>query len=335
MVPIGQIFSKISRTARKVAREVGKSVELIFRGEETELDKMMAEELSDPLMHIIRNAIDHGIEASQERRTKGKPASGRIVVNAYQKGNSVVIDVMDDGRGINADRIREVAASRGLIGEGVSIDQAKAFELLFTPGFSTAREVSGISGRGVGLDVVKKNIQELEGTVEILSEVGRGTTFRIALPITLAIIQALIVRAGGERFAIPLTAVDESLRIWPRDVQTIERKEVLTLRQATLPLLRLNDAFGMPDEKRAGSDDGKRFVVVTRSGEKVVGIVVDALVRQQEIVIKSVGDRLRAIPGIAGATEIGENEIILVIDIGSLVDQFGAGARESRVKSEG
>lgn len=337
MVPVGQIFSKISRTARKVAREVGKNVELVFRGEETELDKMIAEELSDPLMHIIRNAIDHGIEPTQERRTKGKPDAGRIVVDAYQKGNSVVIDITDDGRGINTDRIREVAVSRGLIGEIESIDQARAFELLFTPGFSTASAVSEISGRGVGLDVAKKNIQELEGNVEIISEVGRGTTFRIVLPITLAIIQALIVRAGGERFAIPLTAVEESLRIWPRDVRTIERKEVLTLRQATLPLLRLNDAFGLPDETREESDAGKRFVVVTRSGDKVVGIVVDALVRQQEIVIKSVGDRLRTIPGIAGATEIGENEIILVIDIGSLVDRFGAAAREARgrVKSEG
>jgi two-component system chemotaxis sensor kinase CheA len=337
MVPVGQIFSKISRTARKVAREVGKNVELVFRGEETELDKMMAEELSDPLLHIIRNAIDHGIESTQERRTRGKPDAGRIVITAYQKGNSVVIDITDDGQGINTDRIREVAVARGLIGKVESIDQARAFELLFTPGFSTATTVSGISGRGVGLDVAKKNIQELEGNIEIISEVGRGTTFRVVLPITLAIIQALIVRSGGERFAIPLTAVDESLRIWPRDVRTIERKEVLTLRQTTLPLLRLNDAFGLPDEARAESDAGKRFVVVTRTGDKVVGIVVDALVRQQEIVIKSVGDRLRTIPGIAGATEIGENEIILVIDIGSLVDHFGAAAREARgrVKSEG
>jgi two-component system chemotaxis sensor kinase CheA len=342
MVPVGQIFSKISRTARKVAREVGKNVELVFRGEETELDKMMAEELSDPLLHIIRNAIDHGIEPTQERRRQGKPDAGKIVITAYQKGNSVVIDITDDGRGINTVRVREVAIERGLIGKTESIDQARAFELLFTPGFSTATTVSGISGRGVGLDVVKKNLQELEGNVEIISEVGRGTTFRVVLPITLAIIQALIVRAGGERFAIPLTAVEESLRIWPRDVRTIERKEVLTLRQTTLPLLRLNDAFGLPDEARPESDAGKRFVVVTRSGDKVVGIVVDALVRQQEIVIKSVGDRIRTIPGIAGATEIGENEIILVIDIGSLVDHFGAAAREARgrvkearVKGEG
>jgi two-component system chemotaxis sensor kinase CheA len=330
MVPVGQIFSKISRTARKVARDVGKNVELVFRGEETELDKMIAEELSDPLLHIIRNAIDHGIEPTQERRTKGKPDAGRIVVSAYQKGNSVVIDVADDGRGINTHRIREVAVSRGLLEASESIDQARAFELLFTPGFSTATSVSEISGRGVGLDVVKKNIQSLEGTVEILTEAGRGSTFRIMLPITLAIIQALIVRAGGERFAIPLSAVDESLRIWPRDVRTIERKEVLTLREATLPLLRLNDAFGLPDEAREENDAGKRFVVVTRTGDKVVGIVVDSLVRQQEIVIKSVGDRLRTIPGIAGATEIGENEIILVVDIGSLVDRFGAEAREAR-----
>jgi len=329
MVPVGQIYSKLSRTVRKVARELGKEIELSMRGEDTELDKMMVEELTDPLMHIIRNALDHGIESSEERVAAGKPPVGRITLNAYQQGNSVVIDVSDDGRGINIDKIRAVAMRRGLIDETVNVDVERATELIFTPGFSTAAEVSEISGRGVGLDVVKKNLQELKGTIDLLSTPGSGTTFRIMLPITLAIIQALIVRAGGDKFAIPLTSVEESLRIYGRDIRTVERREVFTLRDFTLPLLRLADAFHI-DGNRADDADTKWFVVVTRAGEKVVGMLVDSLVRQQEIVIKAIGESLKSIPGIAGATEIGEGEIVLVVDVGTLIEQFGGKAREAR-----
>jgi two-component system, chemotaxis family, sensor kinase CheA len=329
MVPVGQIYSKLSRTVRKVARELNKEIELVLRGEDTELDKMMIEELTDPLMHIIRNALDHGIESAEERRANGKPGSGHVTLNAYQQGNSVVLDVIDDGRGIDPEKIRAVAAKRGLIGEKETIDDRRAFELIFSPGFSTASQVSEISGRGVGLDVVKKNIQELKGTIDVISAPGQGTTFRIMLPITLAIIQALIVRAGGEEFAIPLTSVEESLRIYSRDIRTVERREVFTLRDFTLPLLRLADAFSLADDHEHGPDT-KWFVVVTRAGEKTVGILVDALVRQQEIVIKSIGERLKSTPGVAGATEIGESEIVLVIDIGSLIDHFGGRAREAR-----
>jgi two-component system chemotaxis sensor kinase CheA len=329
MVPVGQIYSKLSRTVRKVARELQKEIELVLRGEDTELDKMMVEELTDPLMHIIRNALDHGIESAGERRAAGKPSTGRVTLNAYQQGNSVVLDVIDDGRGIDPEKIRKVAAKRGLISDKEVIDVVRAHELIFTPGFSTASAVSEISGRGVGLDVVKKNIQELKGTIDVISTVGEGTTFRIMLPITLAIIQALIVDAGGESFAIPLTSVDESLRIYSRDIRTVERREVFTLRDYTLPLLRLADAFGIADDHDHGPDT-KWFVVVTRAGEKTVGILVDQLVRQQEIVIKSIGERLKMTPGIAGATEIGESEIVLVIDAGSLIDHFGGRARESR-----
>ena len=329
MVPVGQIYSKLSRTVRKVARELRKEIELVLRGEDTELDKMMVEELTDPLMHIIRNALDHGIESPDERVAKGKPAEGRVTLNAYQQGNSVVLDVIDDGRGIDPEKVRAVAAKRGLIGDKETIDVARAHELIFAPGFSTASAVSEISGRGVGLDVVKKNIQDLKGTIDVISAVGEGTTFRIMLPITLAIIQALIVEAGGESFAIPLTSVEESLRIYSRDIRTVERREVFTLRDYTLPLLRLADAFGLSDDHDHGADT-KWFVVVTRAGEKTVGILVDQLVRQQEIVIKSIGERLKTTPGIAGATEIGESEIILVIDAGSLIDHFGGRAREQR-----
>jgi two-component system chemotaxis sensor kinase CheA len=329
MVPVGQIYSKLSRTVRKVARELNKEIELVLRGEDTELDKVMVEELTDPLMHIIRNALDHGIESAEERQAAGKSAIGRVTLTAYQQGNSVVLDVTDDGRGIDPELVRKAAVKRNLIAQHDPFDQQRAYETLFTPGFSTASAVSEISGRGVGLDVVKKNLQELKGSIDILSVPGQGTTFRIMLPITLAIIQALVVRAGGEQFAIPLTSVEESLRIYSRDIRTVERREVFTLRDFTLPLLRLADAFHLGND-RGEAPDTKWFVVVTRSGEKVAGILVDALVRQQEVVIKSIGERLKSIPGIAGATEVGEGEIVLVIDVGTLIDSFGGAAREMR-----
>ena len=334
MVPVGQIYSKLSRTVRKLARELGKEIELVLRGEDTELDKMMVEELTDPLMHIIRNALDHGIENAEERRMKGKPAVGRVTLTAYQQGNSVVLDVSDDGRGIDPEKVRRVAIDRGLVSEKETIDQQRANELLFLPGFSTAIAVSEISGRGVGLDVVKRNIQELKGTIDVLTHHGEGTTFRISLPITLAIIQALIVDANGEKFAIPLTSVEESLRVYTRDIRTVERREVFTLRDFTLPLLRLADAFHLDDRRDQGPDT-KWFIVVTRAGEKIVGLLVDALVRQQEVVIKSIGERLKTIPGIAGATEIGEGEIVLVVDVGTLIDNFGGRAREARAAVAG
>ncbi|MBI2213589.1 MAG: chemotaxis protein CheA [Acidobacteria bacterium] len=330
MVPIGQIYSKLGRTVRKVARELRKEIDLVLRGEDTELDKMMVEQLTDPLMHIIRNAIDHGIEPPEQRVAAGKPATARVVLNAYQKGNSVVIDVIDDGRGIDPEKVKQVAVKRGLMQPKEQIDLPRACELLFTPGFSTAAEVSEISGRGVGLDVVRKNLQELKGSIDIISDIGKGSTFRIMLPITLAIIQALVVRAGDENFAIPLTSVEESLRIRGREITTVERREVFSLRNFALPLLRLSDAFQVRDGRDTSSPDTKWFIVVTRAGERMVGILVDALVRQQEIVIKSIGDRLKAIPGIAGATEIGENEIILVVDVGSLIDNYGPTARMAR-----
>jgi len=322
MVPVGQIYSRIARTVRKLARELNKDIELVLRGEETELDKMLVEEITDPLMHIIRNALDHGIESAGERAAAGKDAEGRITLTAYQRGNSVVIDVTDDGRGIDPEKIRRTATVKG-------IEQTKdPFDLLFVPGFSTAGEVSEISGRGVGLDVVKKNIQQLKGSIEVLSEPGRGATFRIVLPITLAIIQALVVRASGEQFAIPLTSVAETLRIQAREIQTVESREVLAVRDLTLPLVRLADAFGLDSVE--DTPERKFFVVVTRSGDKLAGIIVDAIVRQQEIVIKSIGERLTSTPGIAGATEIGEGEIVLVIDVASLMEASGGKARERR-----
>jgi two-component system, chemotaxis family, sensor kinase CheA len=329
MVPVGQIYTKLSRAVRKLARELEKEIDLFLHGEDTELDKVMVEELTDPLLHLIRNAIDHGIEPKEERFAAGKPPAGQIRLNAYQKGNSVVIDVADDGKGIDPGKVRATALRRDLMREEDHLTERQVTELIFSPGFSTAQTVSEVSGRGVGLDVVKKNLQELKGSIEILSEPGRGSTFRITLPITLAIIQGLIVDSSEQRFAVPLTSVDEILRIWGSEIHTVEGREVYKLRETTLPLLRLSDAFRL-DEKPAQEGDRKWFVIVTRTAERVTGLLVDRIVRQQEIVIKSVGDRLKRIPGIAGATEIGENEAILVVDTGSLIDHFGSSARLSR-----
>ncbi len=329
MVPVGQIYSKLSRAVRKLARELDKEIDLSLHGEDTELDKVMVEELTDPLLHIIRNAIDHGIEPKEERIAAGKPAAGQIRLNAYQKGNSVVLDVTDDGKGIDPQTIRATALKKKLIKESEQLSERQVYDLIFSPGFSTASTVSEVSGRGVGLDVVKRNLQELKGSIEIISTPGKGSTFRITLPITLAIIQGLIVRAAGETFAVPLTSVEEILRVWSNELRTIEGREIYKLRDTPLPLLRLADAFDLGDDGDGG-ENRKWFVVVTRSADRVVGLLVDAIVRQQEIVIKPVGERLKRVAGIAGATEIGENEAILVVDTGSLIEHFGSKARSSR-----
>ncbi|MDX1584648.1 MAG: chemotaxis protein CheA, partial [Thermoanaerobaculia bacterium] len=329
MVPVGQIYSKLSRAVRKLARELEKEIDLSMYGEDTELDKVMVEELTDPLLHIIRNAIDHGIEPKEQREAAGKPPAGQIRLNAYQKGNSVVLDVSDDGKGIDTEKIKAAAVKKGVINENEQLTERQITELIFSPGFSTASTVSEVSGRGVGLDVVKRNLQELKGSIEVISTKDEGTTFRVTLPITLAIIQGLIVDCAGERFAIPLTSVDEILRIWSNEIRTVEGREVYKLRETPLPLLRLADAFNLGEDGEE-EENRKWFVVVTRSADRIAGLLVDAIVRQQEIVIKSVGERLKKIPGIAGATEIGENEAIMVVDTGSLIEHFGSRARSNR-----
>jgi two-component system chemotaxis sensor kinase CheA len=326
LVPIGQLYTRITRAARAVARDVGKNVEIITSGAETELDKMVIEQAADPLMHLVRNSIDHGIEPAGERERAGKPAAGRLELRAYQRGHSVVIEVADDGKGIDPEEVRRNAVRRGLLNEGQSLSMEDAVEMLFSPGFSTRDTASEISGRGVGLDVVKKNVLDLKGTIDVIAEPGKGTTFRITLPITLAIINALIVRCGPEQYAVPLSGVDELLRLKESEVSTIGGREAVVVRSRTIPLLRLADAFSISSEARPEM----LHVVIGRAGDRPVGVVVDRVVRQQEIVIKSAGERLRSLPGIAGATEIGENEVVLVLDIPSLVDAFGVDARARR-----
>lgn len=318
MVPIGQLFEKMTRIVRRVASEHGKKVSLDIRGGDTELDKLIMESLSDPLMHIIRNAIDHGIESAGDRLAAGKQEKGTICLWASQKGNHVVIEVRDDGRGIDLAKVRRIAVKRGLIGESTELTREDMLDLIFLPGFSTSEKVSDLSGRGVGMDVVKTNIGELSGMIDIDSRVGEGTLISITLPITLAIIKALIIRVCGQTYAIPVTSVMETLMIEPSAIRTVERREVLELRQATLPLLRLGEIFQLPLPPNKGS---RCFVTVVGMADKKLGIVVDELLGQQDVVIKSIGKSLSFIKGIAGAADLGNQKTILVLDVGGLMSE--------------
>lgn len=322
MVPIGQIFTRLAQVVRRYVRESGKEIELELLGEETELDKLMIEDLADPLMHLIRNAIDHGVEPAEERKRIGKPEQGLIRLTAYPKGNHVVITVEDDGRGMDPSIILAKAVEKGLIGKDHGLDPVldtkEILDLIFLPGFSTSEKVTEISGRGVGMDVVKKNVSKLSGIIDIETEPGAGTRFVLTLPITLAIIKALVVEAGGQVFSIPLSSVLEIIRATPEQVQTVEAREVMVIRDETVPLLRLSRVFGLPD-----SNSHRLFyVILVGLAERRLGIVVDRLRDQQDIVIKPLGKRLANTAGIAGATElsIGERRVVLVLDVESLID---------------
>jgi two-component system chemotaxis sensor kinase CheA len=316
MVPIGQIFTRLSQIVRRYSREIDKQIELAMYGEDTEIDKYLAEEIIDPLMHIIRNSIDHGIESPEERKEKGKNESGKIILKSYQKGNHVVIEINDDGAGIDIDKVRKKAVEKGLIDDDVELNEKEIIDLIFTPGFSTKDVATEVSGRGVGMDVVKEKLSFLNGFAEIKTKKGIGTTFMLTLPITLAIIKALIVRVGHEKFAVPLTSMSETLIVAHKDIQTIEWKEVYNLRGEMLPMIRISNFFNLYEDK---SD--RSFAVVVSFGERRVGLLVDELFGQQEIVIKSLGDYFKKLLGFAGAAEIGKHEVILVLDIESIISE--------------
>jgi two-component system chemotaxis sensor kinase CheA len=322
MVPLGQVFDKLARVVRKLGREAGKDIRLNISGSDTELDKLIVEELSDPLMHMIRNCIDHGIEPPDERVNLGKPATGRIDLRAFQKGNRVVIEVEDDGRGMDWRRIRETAVRRRLISEAESRDMGtkEVIDFIFLPGFSTRGQVSTVSGRGVGMDVVKTNISGLSGMIDVSTDPGRGTKFAITLPVTLAIIQALVVETAGQTFCIPLNAVVESVMVDADDIKTVEGFEVISLRGKTLPLLHLSQAFDLKRTARY-RDPSRIYVVVVGLAQHRVGLVVDELLGQQDVVIKPLGKALGDVPGLAGATEMGGGRTVLLVDVSTLVDE--------------
>lgn len=320
MVPLGQVFDKLARIVRQVAREHEKDVQLVVTGAQTEVDKLIVEELSDPLMHIIRNAIDHGIESPKMRELAGKPAQGTLALNAYQKGSHVVIEIEDDGVGMSTERLIETAVRRGMMthGEAEELSMDEVLSLIYVPGFTTRSAITDISGRGVGMDVVKTNIARLGGIIDIQSEHGSGTKFTITLPVTLAIINALLVRVSGRPFAIPITAVQEAILLAPKQVRTIDGKEVLSLRDTTLPLCRLTDLFGLP-RPQAGACS---FVVVVALANRRLGFVVDELEGQQDIVIKALGPSLAKVPGFAGATDLGDERVALVLDAPGLLEEL-------------
>ncbi len=319
LVPIGQIFNKLNRTARRLARQAGKVVRVELYGGETELDKMMMDQLVTPLIHLIRNSIDHGLEQPAERVATGKGEEGTLAISAYQKGNSILIEVSDDGRGLQLDKIREAAVRRGLADAKQTLTSEECLEMIFLPGFSSAEVVTEVSGRGVGLDAVRASLDALKGSIVVWSEPARGTTFQVTLPITLAIIQSLIVGCCDQIYAIPISSVVETFRVMEEEIQRVDQREVFNLRGVTLPLLRLEERFNL--RRTLPREQGRLFVVVARRGEKVAGIVVDELLGEQETVVHPLGERFGKVPGVAGATEVGENQVILVMDTVSL---FGA-----------
>jgi two-component system chemotaxis sensor kinase CheA len=320
MVPLGQAFDKLARVVRQISREHGRDVNLVVTGAETEIDKLIVEELSDPLMHMIRNAIDHGIEPRDERHGVGKPPVGTIALNAFQKGNHVVIEVEDDGRGMDPDVLLDVAVRRGVVSreEARELSPREVLALVFMPGFTTKDVATDLSGRGVGLDVVKTNIAKLGGIVDITSDVGIGTKMTITLPITLAIINVLLVEIGARLFAVPLASVDEAIALDEAQVRTVEAREVLTVRGASLPICRLARLFGIPPRQR---ERQRAFVVIAQVGNRRLGFVVDELVGQQDIVIKPLGKSLKSVRGFAGATELGDQRVALVVDVAALVEE--------------
>ena len=318
MIPIGQLYEKMSRIVRKISREQGKRVELKFFGADTELDKLIVEDISDPMMHIIRNAIDHGIESREERTAQGKNEKGTIRISSYQKGNHVVIEIEDDGGGIDIDKVKNKALQKGLVNDISSVSDRDAIDFIFLPGFSTNETVSEVSGRGVGMDVVKNNISAVSGMVDIETRKGEGSRFIITLPITLAIIKALIIRCSGRTYALPITSVLESLLMVNKDIMTVERKEVIQLRESTLPLLRLNHYF---DIHRDGEPPKEFYVVVVGVAEKRLGLVVDDLICQQDIVIKPLGESFKRFRGVSGAADLGDQRTILVLDIGGIINE--------------
>ncbi len=329
MVEVGQVFGKFPRVVRDLAREFDKKIDLTVEGEDTELDKSLIEEIGDPLLHLVRNAADHGIEPPEERKKKGKDPRGEIHLSASHAGNHIIIEIADDGAGLDPDALKRKAIEKDVLSEDEAEDMSdtEAYQLIFRPGFSTTETVGQVSGRGVGMDVVKTNLAELNGTIDIDSTLGEGTRFTLKLPLTLAILQSMLVRTGAETFAIPLYAVSEAVRLEPGMIETIQQGEVMEHRDRVIPVMRLGDVLDVqsPD---AGGQRADRFTekqdayaVVVSVAHRRAALVVDELISQEEVVIKSLGDYLKSVPGIAGSTILGDGQVIMVLDIGELIQK--------------
>jgi two-component system chemotaxis sensor kinase CheA len=316
MVPINQIFSRFPRVVRDLCKDLNKKVNLVIEGEDTELDKSVVEDLLDPIMHCVRNSLDHGIENPSERLKNGKNDEGTLLLKASNEGNMIVIDIVDDGHGIDVNKVKNKAIERGIIHPNKVISDQEAYQLIFEPGFSTADKISSVSGRGVGLDVVRTQIEKLKGSVVVTSEPNKGTKFSIRLPLTLAIIQGLLVRVGKEIYSIPIASVIESHRVKHDEIRTIDNYEVLNVRDEVISILRLNRLFGIKTE----SSDDVSFVVIVGSADKKIGVMVDALIGEEDVVIKPLHDQYTITPGIAGASILGDGSVSLIIDVSQLLD---------------
>ncbi len=318
MVPIESVVTKFPRMIRDLSKTLGKKMELYMSGEDTELDRTVVDEIGDPLMHLLRNSADHGLESAEIRAQRGKPEVGSIYLDAYQEGNNVIIEVRDDGNGIDTEAVKAKALERGTITpeQALQMTEKEIIDLLFLPSFSTAKKVTDVSGRGVGLDVVKSKIESLSGEVEVKSKLGVGSTWTIRLPLTLAIIQALMVVVGNEKYAISLGSIEILEDISPTEVKLVQNKEVINLRGNVIPLIRLNELLDVESRK---SRDEDMIVVIVKKGEKMAGLVIDELIGQQEIVIKSLGKYIRQCRYISGATILGDGEVALILDANVLI----------------
>ena len=316
MVPINQIFSRFPRVVRDLQRELNKKIDLVIEGEDTELDKSVVEDLLDPIMHCIRNSVDHGIEAPEARTAAGKPETGTILLKASNEGNQIVIEIKDDGAGIDVEKVRKKAVDRGLIHPDKAVTEQDAFNLIMQPGFSTADKISNISGRGVGLDVVKTMINNIKGNISIQSSAGKGTSFIIKLPLTLAIIQGLLVKVDTEVYSIPIANVIESQCINFNEINHIDNYEIMNVRNEVISVLRLNRLFGLPEHNQTD----QCYIVIVGNQEKKIGLMVDSLIGEEDVVIKPLKDQFTNSPGIAGASILGDGSVSLIIDVSQLVD---------------
>jgi two-component system chemotaxis sensor kinase CheA len=320
MLPISNVFNKFPRMVRDLSRKANKQIDLVIRGEDTELDRSVIEIISDPLIHLLRNSVDHGIETSQERLAAGKPERGVIQLTARHEQGRIIVTVEDNGRGINLDAVKARAVEKGLISpaEAESIADDEAVELIFMSGLSTAKVVSDVSGRGVGMDIVRSNLERLNGTIGVETWPGQGTHFQIILPLTLAIVPTLLVRVGVATYAVPLVTINETLRVPLTDIQTINGRPVIVIRDHVLPVMRLSEVFDLPSNGNGHNRSGYEYVVIVRAGKSQLGLVVDALVGEQEVVVKSLSRVLGEVTGISSAAILGDGQVALIIDVQGL-----------------
>jgi two-component system chemotaxis sensor kinase CheA len=332
MIPLKATFQKMSRLVRDVSRKVGKTVVLNTEGEDTEIDRNMVDVIKDPLVHMVRNAVDHGIENSEERVRLGKPAHGTILLSAYHSAGSVVVEIRDDGRGLDREKILAKARRQGLVEDGTSMSDREVFNLVLEPGFSTAETVTDVSGRGVGMDVVKKNIEGLRGQLEISSEPGKGSIFRMRLPLTLAIIDGMVIRVSGETYVIPTVSIIKSVKPGKEELSTVlTRGKMLSIQGRLIPLFRLGELF---DVSRIGQENGDELVVVIEDEGRQAGLLIDELIGRQQIVIKSLGETMKNIPGISGGAIMPDGRVGLILDVGGLVKMASTEELEQKEAKE-